>query len=133
MSDRARPGDNQPAKTRHGSEKRLRGDWVKFRVTPEEKLVVDAKAQHAGLTAASYARSLALNAPPVRAVRRPPVEVEALSRLLGLSGRATGSIHQIAKRVNFGEAVEAAEIRAAVAEVREAALAIMQMLGRRQP
>lgn len=132
MSNEAKQGDNQPPKARHGSEKRQRGDEVKFRVTAAEKTIIEAEAARTGLTAASYARARTLNAAPLRAVRRPPVEMEALSRALGLLGLYGSNVNQLAREANAqGRLPTEAAMLEMAKHIRALRDELMQALGKR--
>lgn len=123
----------QTKKKKTGSETRLRPSIVGFRVTAAEREELEAAAEKAGLTLGSYIRACALAVPKTRAVRRPPVEKVLLAQLLGQIGKVGGNIHQIVKRLNFGEGVDRLELRSALAAFEGAAAAVMQALGYRTP
>jgi hypothetical protein len=118
-------------KSRSGSETRKRGPRITFRVTDGEQAQIQANAGRAGLTVGSYARSRTLKQPTTRAVRRPPVETAQLSQLLGLMGAVGGDLRLIANNLNAGGTAENTEVAAALTCFREAAAAIMQLLGKR--
>jgi len=118
-------------KSRSGSETRKRGPRITFRVSDSEQAQIQANAGRAGLTVGSYARSRTLKQPTTRAVRRPPVETAQLSQLLGLMGAVGGDLRLIANGLNAGGTVENTEAAAALTCFREAAAAIMQLLGKR--
>jgi hypothetical protein len=116
-------------KKRSGSEVRKRAPIIGFRASDEERAVIEAAAQRAGLTVGSYVRSRALSTPTTRAVRRPPVETAQLAQLLGILGVAGGALQDIAKQ--HAPAAVSAELSAALKDFREAAAAILQALGKR--
>src|SRR3954468_7864091 len=88
-------------RSRRGTEQRQKQRIINFRVTPEEDAELTASAASAGLTPGTYARMRALTAPKTRSrIRRPPVEVQALTRLQGEMNKVGSNIHQILKRVN---------------------------------
>ena len=116
----------------HGSEKRERSGQLIFRVTAAERETIAAEAQRSGLTVASYARAQVLKAAPLRAVRRPAVEMEALGKALGLLGLYGSNVNQLARVANSegGLPTEAALLDMAqhIHALRDA---LMQALGKR--
>jgi len=118
-------------KSRSGSETRKRGPKINFRVTDDEQAQVQANADRAGLTVGSYARSRTLKQPTTRAVRRAPVETAQLAQLLGLLGAAGGELQRLARTVNEKEHTTGDELKAAIADFRAAASAILRTLGKR--
>jgi uncharacterized protein (DUF1778 family) len=118
-------------KHRSGSEKRKRVSPIGFRATEEERQIIQAAADRAGLTVGSYVRSCSLKQPTTRAVRRPPVATAQLAQLLGLLGAAGGELQRLARRLDAGEPAGHPEINAALAQFRAAASAILQALGKR--
>lgn len=119
-----------PRRRRSGSQKRARGALVNFRVSAEERAELDQAAQRAGLTLGSYIRERVLAAAKTRSVRRPTVEAQAVTRLQAEMNRIGGNIHQILRRVNFGETPAAAEFQEALTGYREVIAAILAALGR---
>jgi hypothetical protein len=114
-----------------GSEKRKRGPIIGFRATEEERAQIAAAADRAGLTVGSYVRAQALKKPTTRAVRRPPVQTAQLAQLLGLIGAAGGSLQQIAQRLDDKENLPEPVITASLQEFRDAAAAVMRLMGKR--
>jgi hypothetical protein len=114
----------------HGSEKRARTMHLTVRLSPDERAAIDHAADRSGLTAGSYARQAVLGAPAPRQVRRPPVERRELARLLGEIGHVGGNLNQIARGVNFGNGVDAWELRQTLAGLRLVRDAILKALGR---
>jgi hypothetical protein len=103
----------------------------RFKTLAIEDKQIEAAADRAGLTVGSYVRSRALSNPTTRAARRPPVQTQQLARLLGMLGAVSGAIQQIAKQQNSGTAPTSTELHMAVKDVRDAAAAIIQALGKR--
>ena len=93
-----------------GSEKRRRRRLIQVRCTDAEFDVIQAKADHAGLYAASYLRATALGTPGPRALRRPPVDRKELARLLGELGRVGNNLNQIARSLNLGDSPPSEEL-----------------------
>lgn len=118
---------------RSGSETRQRSRCVVFRVSEEEGATIARAAEATGLTVGSYIRTRLLTAPTTRTTRRPPVDKTLLAQLLGQLGKVGGNIHQITKRLNFGEPVPCADLDTALAAFREASRAILEALGKRPP
>jgi hypothetical protein len=116
---------------RSGSETRKRGPIIGFRVTEDERAKVQAAADRVGLTTSSYARSRALEKPTTRAVRRPPVQTAQFAQLLGLLGTCGGELQRISQRLDADQSIAATEMTLALFGFREAASAIMQLLGKR--
>jgi hypothetical protein len=69
------------------SESRQKGRVLSIRVSEAEQQEVEALAEREGLTVGSYVRSRTLIHPTTRAVRRPVVEVQVLTKLLAELGR----------------------------------------------
>lgn len=115
-------------KSRSGSEQRQRSAApARVRLTPDERAQLDAAAERASLPVGAFIRLQCLGEAGPRAARRPPVERAALSQLLGQLGKAGSNLNQIARALNMGEEPPA-DIAAAVAAIREAALAISATL-----
>ena len=118
-----------PKRSRTGSGKRKKTIAVTSRYDENEFRELDEAASSAGLTRASYQRVQSLAEPSTRSTRRPPIEKELLSRVLGQLGKAGGNLNQVAKAVNTNGA-EVEVINAVILEVRAAAREVQQVLGR---
>jgi hypothetical protein len=125
---KAEPMTQKPK--RSGTETRRRACDVRARVTPGERAEIEAAADRAGLTLGSFIRERLLTAPTTRAVRRPPVQAAALSKLLGQIGKIGGNLNQIAAHLNAGAGGRPAEIDAALLTLRETSDRILELLGR---
>ncbi len=121
---------NMPLKKRSGSETRQRTSSVLIRFTPEEREEVEKAASQAGLTMSSYGRLQMLKEKPPRSVRRPPVEVEAIARLLAALGKIGSNLNQIARAINSGDQRRAL-IDDAIAEAEAFKDHLRRFLGRR--
>ena len=132
MNEAQQPeGVGTPPKTRRsGSERRQKGRIVPFRVSQAEYAELDALAEREGLTIGSYVRSRVLTVPTTRAVRRPVVEVQTLTRLLAELHKIGSNINQTAKRVNMGDTPLAAEIQTTYAACRDIARRVTDLLSR---
>lgn len=108
-----------------GSELRRRTGTITVRVTPEERDAIDQLAMQRGLTVGAFLRSAALDSPGPRARTRIPVDEALLRQLLGQTGKVGGNLNQIAKQLNMGGAVIAADLEAALAEFQELRQAIL--------
>lgn len=113
-----------------GTEKRVRDYILPIRLSQDERAVVEAAAERAGLSVGSYARQTLLGAPTPRQVRRPPVERKELVKLLAELGKIGSNLNQIAKAVNSGSLVYTGEIDAELAGLKEVRATILAVLGR---
>ena len=117
--------------SRSGTETRKRAKVLQVRLSPDELAEIEAQANRAELTPASYARSILLSAPAPRARRRPAVETQEVARLLGELGKVGSNLNQIAHRLNAGDAIGSASIAEAVADVQAMRDACLAALGRK--
>jgi hypothetical protein len=113
-----------------GSESRKRTRHITIRLTPEERALIDAAAEEAGLASGSYARAILLGAPAPRQVRRPPVERKELARLLGELGKVGSNLNQLARENNEGEPPYKREVLAVLASLLAVRDAVLAALGR---
>jgi hypothetical protein len=117
---------------RSGSQKRVRVRKIPVACDAAEFELIDERARAAGLSRASYLRACATGAPGPRAQRRAPVDAEALGRATAALNRVGNNVNQIAHVLNAGgTTVTTRECFAALAEVRAAAAAIRDLVGRR--
>jgi hypothetical protein len=116
---------------RSGSEQRKKQRRITFRLTDGEYGAVQVAADRAGVTLGTHVRDRVLSSPETRRRPRPTVEVQAVTRLQGEMNRVGGNIHQILKRVNFGETPLAHEFHEALAGYKEVIESILTVLGRR--
>ena len=130
--DTAEKPENLLKKKKSGSETRHRAGIIGIRVSAQERAELEEAAGQAGLTLGSYVRERVLTAPKTRAVKRPPFEKKLLAQILGQLGKAGGNIHQIVKRMNYGEGIVHVELKEALASFEEAASAVMEAMGRGQ-
>ncbi len=113
-----------------GSETRKRRDRISFRVAEAERAELEGKAGLVGVTMGSFIRTSLLDKPVTQTIRRPPIEVQEVTRLQGELNKIGSNIHQLLRRVNFGETPVAEEYTQALSGYREAIGAIMKVLGR---
>ena len=119
-------GAEQNVKKR--SETRQKQERLTVRFTPAEREQLEALADRAGLTLASYLRSRSLEKPTTRAVRRPTVEVEVMTALLREMSKQGSNLNQLAKKANAGNMPLLSEIRATFDANRQTAKAIWERL-----
>lgn len=122
------------AEERHsksGTETRQRNKLLQVRLTVAELAEIEAQAARAGLTPASFARSVLLSAPAPRAVRRPTIEAETVGRLLGELGKVGGNLNQIARSLNAGQGLSPVALEAALRDLSEVRAACLAALGRK--
>ncbi len=120
-----------PLHKRSGSQKRQREDAAKIAMTQAEKQEAMRKASACGLTLSSYGRAAMLGAAGPRARRSPTVHAQLLGHAIAQLNRAGNVANQIAHRLNAAQAVGSGESLAAIAEIREAARAIREAVGRK--
>ncbi len=116
-------------RSRSGSETRQRRHTKLIRFDDAELAKVEASASQAGLTLASFGRAQMLGEVAIRSVRRPAVEKELLAKVLGQLGKVGSNLNQVARAANT-DGADAAEVRAVLAQIKEAAREVMQALGR---
>lgn len=118
--------------TRHrrGSETRQKQHRITFRLSEGEHAQLLAAAEREALTIGSYIRSRCLATPTTRAQRRPTIEVQTLASLHGEINKIGSNIHQVLKRINFGETPEGREVHEAFTGCREIIAAIRAAMGR---
>jgi nucleoid-associated protein YgaU len=119
-------GAGQGARKR--SENRQKQERLTVRLSPAERQEVEALADRAGLTLASYLRSRALEKPTTRAVRRPTVEVGVMTALLREMSKQGSNLNQLAKKANAGNMPLLSEIRATFEANRQTAKLIWDRL-----
>lgn len=144
--DNQAPTPTRPAR-KHGSERRQRASHpAQMRLTLEERGELERRAERAGLSVAAYMRYQCLGEAGPRAVKRPPVERQALAVLINQLGQSAGelgkcgsNVNQIARALNSDREVPhdiddtLALLRDTMAEVRAAALAVSATLRGKQP
>lgn len=120
----------KPKAKRSGSEKRQATERLTLRLTPEQSRQLDEWANNSGLARCSVARAKLFSGQPLRLVRRPPVERQALAQFLAWLGRLNGNVYQVSRAANFGEWYEPDDFKKALKEITEMRNAVMAALGR---
>jgi hypothetical protein len=105
--------------------------FVAVRCTAGQHATWTAAAAQAGTNVGDYLRTLADGSPSPRAVRRPPVEREALARMLGEVGKIGSNVNQLARIANTsGDMPEPDTLADIAADIRVMRDALMEALGR---
>jgi hypothetical protein len=120
-----------PALKRSGSQKRQRNHKVDTRWGDDEHSALVEKATSAGLSPNAYIRALVLGTPGPRARRAPTVHAQLLGHAIAQLNKAGNVCNQIAHRLNAAQSVGSSETRFALAEIRDAARAIREAVGRK--
>ena len=121
----------EPAKSGSGSEKRQRGVPVSVRFLPDERAELDARAQAAGLSLASFLRASSLGTSGPRAQRKPHVNAVELAKATAALNKAGSNLNQLTRGLNVSGSVAIHECFAALAETRAAVARILEILGRK--
>jgi hypothetical protein len=125
-------GRSGPQRARSGSQRRQRTKSLQIALTPEQYAVVEDRARAAGLTPSSYGRAVIFGTPGPRAQRTPPVNAGLLAHTIAALNKIGSLLNQIARVLNAGGAIGLArECYGALAEIREAAHAVRQAVGRK--
>jgi len=86
-------------------------------------------ADRAALPLSGYVRSVLLQAPPPRQVRRPPIEKQLLGKMVGQLGRLGNNLNQLTRLANEGRIVPPQTLGMALDDVRRLVDAIAKALG----
>ena len=121
-----------PKNWRSGSQKRQGDKQWKIALTPDEYAQAKAKATASGLSPSSYGRAALLGTSGPRARRTPTVHAQLLGHAIAALNSAGNVANQIAHRLNAAQAVGGRESLAALAEIRAAARAIREAVGRKE-
>lgn len=103
-----------------------------LRLTARERTLIETAAGRAGLCLSDYLRRIVLGAPPLRACRRPPLEIHLAARLLVQLGAVTSTLRAIAQglAVPLTPFVER-DLARALIELRDCRMRLLKLLGRR--
>jgi hypothetical protein len=122
-----------PVSRRSGSQKRRRTRHIDVCCDEAEFVIMNDKAKRAGMSNASYLRTLALDTPGPRARRAPPVNAEVLAHAIAALNKVGSNLNQISRVLNSSGAISTAnECFAALAETRAAAARILEIVGRKE-
>ena len=103
---------------------------ISFRTSLDERNRIDADAARAGLRISGYARAVLLGAKPLRASRRPRVEVTLLTKLLVELGAITTALISFTSSSCAAPVVERGILRT-LADLNKCGAGIMKALGRK--
>jgi hypothetical protein len=101
---------------------------VYSRVTTAERARIELDAEAHGLSIGAWLRSLALDRPETRPIRRILPDVKLLAQLKGEAGRVDGNIAQLLKLANRGEIIGPDELADAAKAVRDFYAAALELL-----
>ena len=122
-----------PHSGRSGSQNRQRTESVQIAMTPDELADAKAMATASGVSLSSYGRAVMLGTPGPRARRAPTVHAQLFGHGIAALNRAGNVLNQFAHRLNAGGAIMLGrECATALAEIREAARAIREAVGRKE-
>jgi len=119
-----------PRAKRSGSESRQRHPRVYSRVSDAERARIEMDAAACGLSVGAYLRSLALDKPETRAVRRPLADEILLAQIKAQAGRIGGNLAQLLRLANRGEIPDIEELQEAAQATRDFFVAAMETLRR---
>lgn len=118
------------AASRSGTETRRRNKRLLVRLDQKELTEIEAGAEAAGLTLASFARQKILSGPARKPSRRAPVDAALLAKALGELNRVGSNLNQIARALNSGDDHHhLSDLPAALAVYRGTVMLIMRALG----
>lgn len=105
---------------------------ISMRISARERSAVETSASRAGLCLSDYLRRIVIGAPPLRARRRPPLEIHLAARLLVQLGAVTSQLRAIAGQLTAPVTpfVER-ELARALFELRDCRRRLLKLLGRR--
>jgi hypothetical protein len=125
--------NDTPRKTHSGTQKRQRTFRPSMACTPGEYAQLVIAAERAALSLSSFMRMQCLGTKPPRAARRPPVELMALSQVIGHLGKLGSNVNQIARVLNSGGEIPDGDLKDTLAELRAASVAVQDLvLGKRR-
>jgi hypothetical protein len=116
---------------RTGSETRRRNKRLLVRLDDRELAEIEAGANAAGLTLASYARQRILSGPARKPSRRASPDMALLAEVLGQLQRVGSSLNGIARSLKKDERHHLDDLPAALAVFRGTVVLVMRALGYR--
>lgn len=114
-----------------GSEKRQRAQLVGVRFSEQERAELIRRADACGVGLSTFLRMQALDVPPPRASRKPPVDRAAVAQLLAQIGKLGSNVNQIAHHLNAGGPGSSRIMAEAIAAVIDMRAACLEALGRK--
>jgi hypothetical protein len=106
-----------------------RSEFLKLRVTPEEKRMLMTLAENARASVSDYVRCKTIGQ-PVPMSRPPKGDRAALLSLLAELGKIGSNINQLARSANRGRAVEILQLAQVLDELHTLHAAILSELGK---
>ena len=118
----------EPAKRSRSGSRTRQTRPLSLYLTAEERAAVAEAADRAALPLSGYVRSVLLQAPPPRQVRRPPIEKQLLGKMVGQLGRLGNNLNQLARLANMGALPVTPETETAIIEAAEDVAAMRKLL-----
>lgn len=109
---------------------RAKDERLTFRLSKEQKEEFIALAEKLGVTYTDLFLSRMFSLPLPRKAKRPPIEVQTLSRLQGHIGSIGNNLNQMARWMNSGKVPNMEEVHAELAELKKIRLEIKAALGK---
>lgn len=123
--------DDTTRRSNSGTDTRQRTEHLALRCTVEERAVIEAAAERAGMPVGAFLRHQATGTAGPRAARRPTSDRVQLAQLLGQVGRIGGNVNQLARAFNTGgtppNVADWQEVKTLVTAMNDA---LLQALGR---
>jgi hypothetical protein len=130
-----KPASADPPARKHGSSQKRRRDrrWP-IALDEQEEAIALERAANADLSKMAYGRAMLLGSPGPRARRRPHIDKQLMSHGLADLNRSANVLNQFLPFLHAGRAITLGrECSEALAEIRRAADAILEALGRKEP
>ena len=101
-----------------------------LRLSVDERLEIEKRADAAGLSLGGYCKSVILGTPP-RRFRRPQLDRVELARLLGALGSVGNNLNQLTRTLHTEGSIEIPELKEALIDLSEVRAGVMLVLGYR--
>lgn len=101
------------------SEKRQRTEYIRARVTPEEKQRFLTRCTSSGLSTGDYIRQVCLDMKPLRAVRKVSVERKLLAQAINQMARYGNNLNQVVRKLNQGRRIKRVDVQAVLAALQQ--------------